>query len=312
MTIAIDADTKGNEPLTVGTIETCNDTMKAAGDRLFVDVIVDSIDTSDRLLAWSFNLEYDPNVVEIVDANRDMMIKALPDSGANGGFIEIGAESPTPIRPDSDGLLAQVIADFGTLSPDTTHEAGEGVLLRVELRATGTGQSALNIVGTIQNPLSVFAPPGPGTQLVTALTKIGSARVAVGQDCSSPPPSPPARPTPTPIADPDGDSDGDDLSNADEQRLGTDPNDPDTDADGVNDGREVNVLHTDPLLAGGGLTTPSGQPTGEDGTQTDQQGDDGDSGLSTGAWIAIGLGSAAVLAALGLGGWLARRRMGSS
>ena len=312
MTIAVDVDTKGNGPLTVDTIDTCNDTMQTAGDTLTIDVIVDEINTNDRLLAWSFNLEYDPSVVEIIDANRDMMIKALPDSGANGGFVEIGDENPTPARPDKDGLLVQLISDFGTLSPATTHEAGKGVLLRVELRATGTGQSALTIVGTIQNPISIVAPPGPGRQLVTALTKIGSARVAVGQDCSSPPPSPSAKTTPTPVANPDKDPDGDGLSNADEQRLGTDPKKPDTDGDGISDGQEVNVLKTDPLVAGSELITPSAQPTGGDANQTDQPGDDGDSGLSTGAWIAIGLASGAVLAALGLGGWLARRRMGSS
>jgi len=43
------------------------------------------------------------------------------------------------------------------------------------------------------------------------------------------------------------DSDGDGLPDAEEQRIGTDPNDPDTDRDGLSDGEEVLVYKTDPL-----------------------------------------------------------------
>jgi pSer/pThr/pTyr-binding forkhead associated (FHA) protein len=43
------------------------------------------------------------------------------------------------------------------------------------------------------------------------------------------------------------DADLDGLSNAQEQALGTDPNNPDSDNDGLNDGEEHNVYFTDPL-----------------------------------------------------------------
>jgi arylsulfatase A len=42
------------------------------------------------------------------------------------------------------------------------------------------------------------------------------------------------------------DLDGDGLSNVDEYRKGTDPNNPDTDGDGASDGDEVHTRHTDP------------------------------------------------------------------
>jgi hypothetical protein len=45
--------------------------------------------------------------------------------------------------------------------------------------------------------------------------------------------------------DPDPDNDG--LTNAEEEVLGTDPNNPDTDGDGLNDGTEVRQYRTDPL-----------------------------------------------------------------
>lgn len=44
------------------------------------------------------------------------------------------------------------------------------------------------------------------------------------------------------------DYDKDGLSNAKEKRIGTDPNNPDTDGDGLTDGEEVDNYRTDPLL----------------------------------------------------------------
>ncbi len=52
----------------------------------------------------------------------------------------------------------------------------------------------------------------------------------------------------TVAADPE-DLDCDGLTNAEEIALGTDPNDPDSDADGLLDGEEVNTHGTDPLNA---------------------------------------------------------------
>ncbi|MCB2204903.1 OmpA family protein [bacterium] len=47
----------------------------------------------------------------------------------------------------------------------------------------------------------------------------------------------------------DADSDGDGLLNSEERELGTDPNNPDTDEDGLKDGAEVHSHSTNPLLA---------------------------------------------------------------
>jgi arylsulfatase A-like enzyme len=46
------------------------------------------------------------------------------------------------------------------------------------------------------------------------------------------------------------DLDGDGLTNLEEYQNGTDPNDPDTDRDGVSDGEEVHEAHTDPTKPG--------------------------------------------------------------
>jgi len=53
---------------------------------------------------------------------------------------------------------------------------------------------------------------------------------------------------PTPIPAP-VDIDRDGLEDAEEARLGTDPNNPDSDSDGLTDNEEVNLWNTDPLKA---------------------------------------------------------------
>ncbi|HEX4825095.1 MAG TPA: thrombospondin type 3 repeat-containing protein [Candidatus Polarisedimenticolaceae bacterium] len=59
------------------------------------------------------------------------------------------------------------------------------------------------------------------------------------------------------LGDPGGDIDGDGLTNADEVARGTNPRDPDTDHDDIDDGAEVHQYGTDPLKPdtdGGGTT----------------------------------------------------------
>ncbi|MDE2312059.1 MAG: hypothetical protein KGJ93_03175 [Patescibacteria group bacterium] len=54
------------------------------------------------------------------------------------------------------------------------------------------------------------------------------------------------------LCGPDADPDRDGLTNAEEFKLGTDPNNPDSDNDGLSDGDEVHVFGSDPLNANTG------------------------------------------------------------
>lgn len=86
----------------------------------------------------------------------------------------------------------------------------------------------------------------------------------------------------TPVPPPN-DNDADQLSNQQEQILGTDPNNPDSDQDGLNDGLEVLVYSSDPRRAdtdGDGLTDP--QEINQYGTLPNNPDTDGD-----GVWDGI-------------------------
>ncbi|MBS1912333.1 MAG: OmpA family protein [Bacteroidetes bacterium] len=81
------------------------------------------------------------------------------------------------------------------------------------------------------------------------------------------------------------DNDGDGLTNKEERRLGTDPNNPDTDGDGLRDGDEVRVYGTNPLekdTDGDGLT--DGDEVNTYKTNPTNKDTDGD-GLTDGAEV---------------------------
>ena len=83
----------------------------------------------------------------------------------------------------------------------------------------------------------------------------------------------------------DADIDGDGLTNTQENDLGTDPYNPDTDADGLTDSDEVNVYFTNPLLLdtdGDGLT--DGEEVNTSGTNPLLSDTDGD-GFSDGVEV---------------------------
>ena len=76
--------------------------------------------------------------------------------------------------------------------------------------------------------------------------------------------------------DPDGDEDGDGLTNAEEEALGTNMYEPDSDYDGIIDSDEVNILYTNPLIAdtdGDGINDGDEVALGLDPLKEDSKGD---------------------------------------
>lgn len=119
------------------------------------------------------------------------------------------------------------------------------------------GSSSSDESGKFARPLGIWAEAGA---LTLAVADTGNARVqvlsVVGDSLDSDGDGMPDGYEKEHGLDPldatgdngaDGDPDGDGLRNLDEYTLGTDPQNPDTDGDGYQDGEEVHDLGTDPL-----------------------------------------------------------------
>ena len=125
---------------------------------------------------------------------------------------------PVNIGVPNNPLVNLTITAF---DPDDLSSGAEGKatledLLRIQL-SVGAGVATLASLDLSLAPMSVQAEAPTG-----------------GVDCVS--------------NDPSSDPDHDGLTNAEEAAIGTDPHNPDTDGDGLNDGDEVHVTHTNPTL----------------------------------------------------------------
>ncbi|AKJ02477.1 putative repeat protein (TIGR01451 family) [Archangium gephyra] len=113
---------------------------------------------------------------------------------------------------------------------------------------TGTGWSCAEAAGVVTCTLPSQPPGGaPALSLRVIPTTGGSsidATVSVGSDTADPAPGNNTDSVTVSVA---SDSDNDGIGDAEELAIGTDPNDPDSDDDGILDGIEVNTGGTNPL-----------------------------------------------------------------
>jgi hypothetical protein len=173
--VGIDADTAGNTATALGPIDGCISV--ATGQTVTVDVFVTGVQ---RLAGWQGELTYDNSVVNIADADAELLLAANPAS-------EVVNVSPDPL-PDTDGAYNLVVADLG----DRTGESGEGVLARLTLQAVGPGSTALTLSDVLlADPTA--APIGDTNGDTYFDGPVSGAEIRVDEACPSA--TPLARPT---------------------------------------------------------------------------------------------------------------------
>jgi hypothetical protein len=179
--------------------------------------------------------------------------------------IQLGSTTPIPtvvtITPQTTTLTQAgatlqltVTATFASGSPQNITQGSTGTLYNISNPAIAS-VSANGLVTAISSGTVLIQAVNEGTQgVVTLQVVIGGAsnggipntwiisnfcpNFSQGSPC-------PQLTDPT-FASEDPDQDG--LTNLQEFQLGTDPNNPDTDRDGLTDGQEALLYHTNPLL----------------------------------------------------------------
>lgn len=196
VTIGVDADPTGNEPTSLGPIDSCSSV--SIGDTFQVDVFI--ADVTD-LLAWETYLSYDISVINVV--SRDVAMFQAANAGSR--LFDV-----SEALPDIDGQYGVAAVD---IAEPPAPDSGSGVLARLTLKAIGPGVSPLSLSpidinkdGSIdlgpflKNVEAEFISDFDGDGFFDG--PIANAEIVVGGACPSgtPLPSPTSIPTPVPTA----------------------------------------------------------------------------------------------------------------
>lgn len=178
--LAIDADSEGNEATSLDSIDACAEI--AAGESHDVDIVIQ--DVTD-LLAWEADLTYDQRVIKVEDSSVTYFMTENEGSSVQ----QVGGNE------DSDGRLQ--IGAFDSADPPAP-DSGSGVLARVTIQGVGVGVSE---IGLPLSDLDGNGAPDRGPVLVNADadiigdadgdtwfdTPVAPARIAVDASCGDEP-----------------------------------------------------------------------------------------------------------------------------
>jgi hypothetical protein len=227
---------------------------------------------------------------------QSALVKLVPFAPTEIRDITFGKVDPIPVAVtvsstrntlDTVGQTAQLVVT-GTLADGTTKDLSKQTqgTLYVSSNSGIVSVSADGLVTAVSSGrafITARSEGATGTVQVDVLTPVSTVgdgipdswKIAHGFSTTDPG-----------VAGADPDHDG--LTNLQEFLLGTDPNNPDTDGDGLSDGDEVNKFHTDPLKAD---TDGDGIPDGLEiklGTNPLNPDTDGD-GIPDGIELKLGL-----------------------
>ena len=273
--VAVDADITGNTATSLGPLNAC--TRVEPGKSVTLDLVVDAVPASRGVIAYQINIEYDPAVLQVTQANNEMLLAATGSYEPFEGLSE-------PL-PDTDGNYLIIIADLASGVVGDNTESGPGVITRLTFKAKASG---LSTVAPVFNPPNEY-PALIDTQNTTiGVDTIGAASVAVGQDCPVPIEATPVVTALPPIEEIR------DLSTPVPTPVATTP-----------------AGQTPSPASGGTATATAGgsgslEPTST--TAANNITDEGDGGASTGAVVAVAALALAGVTMAGGGAWLLLRR----
>jgi hypothetical protein len=186
VSVGIDADTTGNTPALVGTVDSCRSV--SSGQRFDIDIFVKGVPplsgTTGGLAGFAYNFLFDPAVIHVTAINNRLMIAAggevaafeIIDADGNGG----SNSDPLP------AVTGNVRVDFGDLSANV--ESGDGVLSRLTIEAVRAGKTDLRLEDHTESVPGV-AVFGKDTSIYP-LNSLQNSVIAVDQPCG---------PAPTPL-----------------------------------------------------------------------------------------------------------------
>ena len=170
--LALDAGPEGNNPTSLGQIDGC--ARVDAGSSVMVDYVVDSIPLDRPMIAFEAQIRYDPQLLEVVDLDHDLMLAA---AGAYSPFAGLSDD-----LPDSDGdFRISVLDTASSAQPEANVESGAGVLARITFRAKAAGLT--NVAIAVETEPLIYPLVQDTHNEMIFVDRLGSASVAVGQDC---------------------------------------------------------------------------------------------------------------------------------
>ena len=199
--LAIDTDTAGNAANVVGSLDVCRSA--SVGDTFDIDVVIQGVPDhvpgpSDApagtasIVAFQYNIHFDPAVLQITAADDQFMVASSPDfESIQANFVLHGDPNPFPATTGDTSIA------YSSLAP--TYPSGDGVLTRLTVKAIAAGVSDLTLddePDQAEAPIIADAASQPYD-----VSQLQNAVIAVGQSCdqvAAPSPTNPAEPTPEP------------------------------------------------------------------------------------------------------------------
>ena len=293
--VSIDAAVQGNTATSLGKTDYCS--RLEVGSTLPVDIVENAIPADRPTIGFELHLMYDPQVVEVIDYDNDLIL------ASNGDYSPFTGLSDKV--PDADGHFTTAVIDVES-NPTTgaNMETGPGVLSRITLKAKAKGLTTLTLGGSVDQ--HTYPTILDDQNLPIQVNKIGTAAVAVGQACPSAPPQPIVTPlpnidylqTPQAVPSPSPNSQGQTPGPGTPDAQAS-PNASGTAGPGTPDVRTPSVAATATAAA---TATGQAQIDGKEGE------DSSDSGFPV-VWVVVGI--VLGLGAAGGGGYLVYRRRAS-